>query len=121
MCGNSVLDTSIGETCDDGNFASGDGCSSACLVETGYDCGTGTPSPCVTVCGDNIVVGTEECDHGAGGSPSCTSSCTAVTGVSCTLNICSPICQDGIVVPILEGCDDMDSLSGDGCSATCLT
>ena len=35
-CGNSVLDGI--ETCDDGNTTGGDGCSSSCQVEAGYQC-----------------------------------------------------------------------------------
>ena len=33
------------ETCDDGNTADGDGCSSACLIENAYFC-EGSPSIC---------------------------------------------------------------------------
>lgn len=35
-CGNGILDGS--EACDDGNTRSGDGCSSACLIEAGWLC-----------------------------------------------------------------------------------
>jgi cysteine-rich repeat protein len=42
-----------GETCDDGNRQSGDGCSAACLKE-----------PTTLVCGDGVVSGAEECDDG---------------------------------------------------------
>lgn len=35
-CGDSALN--IGEACDDGNAASGDGCSSSCQVESGFEC-----------------------------------------------------------------------------------
>ena len=49
-CGNGIfegVDTTIGytaavatstEECDDGNFVSGDGCSSVCMIETGWTC-----------------------------------------------------------------------------------
>eukprot|EP01097_Dermamoeba_algensis_P011993 TRINITY_DN951_c0_g1_i1.p1 TRINITY_DN951_c0_g1~~TRINITY_DN951_c0_g1_i1.p1 ORF type:complete len:209 (+),score=64.78 TRINITY_DN951_c0_g1_i1:393-1019(+) len=37
-CGNGFVDTAIGETCDDGNLVSGDGCNSQCKVENGYIC-----------------------------------------------------------------------------------
>ena len=49
FCGNGQVEP--GEACDDGNFDSGDGCTSACVVE---------------VCGDGIVNngGTETCDDG---------------------------------------------------------
>ena len=41
-CGNGVVD--VGETCDDGNTVSGDGCSSTCQLETGFLCMAGTPA-----------------------------------------------------------------------------
>ena len=49
-CGNGTVDT--GETCDDGNTASGDGCSSACAMEV-----SSTPKLNVTV--DKPTVSTE--------------------------------------------------------------
>jgi len=47
ICGNGVI--GAGETCDDSDTDSGDGCSSACQIEAGYNC-TGTPSTCTQVC-----------------------------------------------------------------------
>ncbi|MCB1701182.1 MAG: M4 family metallopeptidase [Pseudomonadales bacterium] len=41
VCGDSILD--IGETCDDGNAASGDGCSAVCQVESGFSCSDPIP------------------------------------------------------------------------------
>ena len=38
--------TLVSETCDDGNVVSGDGCSSTCLVESGYTCNGGGPGTC---------------------------------------------------------------------------
>jgi|GEM_PF-4553896 len=43
VCGNGAIET--GETCDDSNAASGDGCSDICAVESGWNC-TGAPSVC---------------------------------------------------------------------------
>jgi fibro-slime domain-containing protein len=37
-CGNGNLEP--GEQCDDGNQVSGDGCSSSCMIESGFTCGT---------------------------------------------------------------------------------
>ena len=51
VCGDGVVDT--GEQCDDGNTASGDGCSATCTTETPAN-----------VCGDGTVGGTEQCDDG---------------------------------------------------------
>src|SRR6185295_14700011 len=43
--------TTAPETCDDGNTASGDGCSSTCMTEPAR-------------CGDGRINGTEQCDDG---------------------------------------------------------
>ncbi|MFP6685105.1 MAG: hypothetical protein VB934_10340 [Polyangiaceae bacterium] len=43
VCGNGKIEVS--EECDDKNSANGDGCSSSCQVEKGYDC-DGEPSMC---------------------------------------------------------------------------
>ena len=32
-CGDAILDTEFGETCDDGNVTPGDGCDASCLIE----------------------------------------------------------------------------------------
>jgi cysteine-rich repeat protein len=50
VCGNSVLET--GEACDDGNVASGDGCSTLCLVEDGFECIQPLPPPIEDVVDD---------------------------------------------------------------------
>ncbi|HWP64676.1 MAG TPA: M12 family metallo-peptidase [Candidatus Limnocylindria bacterium] len=59
-CGNGTLDA--GEACDDGNPASGDGCSAGCRFE---------------VCGNRIVDPGEECDDGnTAAQDGCASDCT---------------------------------------------
>lgn len=45
FCGDNKISTSIGETCDDGDANSGDGCSSTCQIESGFCC-IGVPSYC---------------------------------------------------------------------------
>ena len=65
-CANGLLEGS--EACDDGNSVSGDGCTAACAVETGWLCEGGDstkPDTCNPDAGDNwIVSGVEECDDG---------------------------------------------------------
>jgi cysteine-rich repeat protein len=39
VCGNGFC-CEVGETCDDGNNVDGDGCSSNCIIETGWACVT---------------------------------------------------------------------------------
>jgi len=58
ICGDGILETSLGEQCDDGDFDSGDGCSSICQVESGWEC-TSVPfqtSVC-TLIPQNVVGG----------------------------------------------------------------
>jgi cysteine-rich repeat protein len=54
LCGNTLIDT--GETCDDGNTISGDGCSNICQREGG---GGGW-----SICGNMIIESGESCDDG---------------------------------------------------------
>ena len=54
-CGNGQLDKD--ETCDDGNSVNGDGCSSTCLIESGYFCGNVSAACTKTVCGDGLIEG----------------------------------------------------------------
>src|SRR3989344_3434812 len=42
VCGDGIIDSSLGEQCDDGNTANSDGCSSICQTEAAV---TPTPSP----------------------------------------------------------------------------
>ncbi|MBR58381.1 MAG: hypothetical protein CMH54_10215 [Myxococcales bacterium] len=45
VCGDGVVQAATNEACDDGNTDDGDGCSSACVVEEGWDC-AGEPTVC---------------------------------------------------------------------------
>ncbi|MFA5800314.1 MAG: DUF4215 domain-containing protein [Candidatus Peribacteraceae bacterium] len=46
VCGNRIIES--GETCDDNNTTSGDGCSDTCAVESGWAC-SGEPSICTPI------------------------------------------------------------------------
>lgn len=127
-CGDGTINSFREESCDDGNTASGDGCSAGCQTEipascgdrtvnAGEDCDAGPSgssscdSDCSFArCGDftvNSFAG-ESCDAGAGSSSSCDSDCTLAT------------CGDGTVNPFAgEACDDGDASGADGCSAAC--
>ena len=48
VCGNGSVETS--EECDDGNTANGDGCSSSCIVESGFGCSPTTVGSGPSVC-----------------------------------------------------------------------
>ena len=71
VCGNGVVD--MGETCDDGDVFSGDGCSSKCLTEPNFTCSMPgkpcvfTPPPPPPRCGNGVVETPESCDDGNAG------------------------------------------------------
>jgi fibro-slime domain-containing protein len=120
-CGDGLLAPS--EACDDGNTTNGDGCTSGCKLETGFQCPV-PGSPCIpSTCGNGVQEGLEQCDDGNqrpydGCSPDCTRevSCPAPTGASAAP--CVAVCGDGIKFPS-EACDDGNLKNGDGCSSTC--
>jgi cysteine-rich repeat protein len=104
------------ETCDDGNTASGDGCSESCRIESGYRC-TGTT--CSPLCGDRIIAGGELCDDGnTTDGDGCSAGCTAEPGWQCDANGCHEVCGDRIRTPN-EQCDDGNTNSDDGCDRAC--
>jgi cysteine-rich repeat protein len=91
VCGDAVKAPT--EACDDGNLAAGDGCTSTCSIEPGFQC-TGSPSTCATTCGDGVVAGGEACDDAppAESGDGCSSTCQTEPGFICTgqPSICSP-------------------------------
>jgi fibro-slime domain-containing protein len=136
LCGNGVLDGA--EQCDDGNRNSGDGCSSSCQIEMGWQCPV-PGSECTPICGDGIVVGREQCDVGpvassdagateagaadGGAATGCSANCTIEPGYACTPppgpSVCHvTVCGDGIKEGS-EQCDDGNLVPYDGCSPTC--
>lgn len=124
VCGNGQLE--LGETCDDGNTASGDGCSDSCIreprcgdrvLDPGEDCddgntvdGDGCSATCAREprCGDGFVDAGEDCDDGnTNEGDACSSTCTRLTE-----------CGNG-VVEFGEQCDNGNTANGDCCSAEC--
>ncbi len=122
-CGNGVLE--VGEQCDDGNAASGDGCSASCQIEPGWICiALGTPCLREVYCGDGIVVPPETCDDGNSvPGDGCSGTCQTEPNFTCTTpgQPCTStiICGDGIVEGN-EACDDGTTTGLAGCSADCL-
>jgi cysteine-rich repeat protein/YD repeat-containing protein len=115
VCGNGLLEA--GEACDDGNTVDGDGCSSACVVETGFVCTTvELPQPhssCVPrgICGNGVVEAGEQCDNGALNSDALPGACRT----TCVL----PRCGDNVTDPG-ESCDDGVFNGGAGyCNTGC--
>jgi len=92
ICGNGIVQVQAGETCDDSNAASGDGCSPACQIEPGFSC-DGSPSICSTTCGDGLVGGAEMCDDSnINNGDGCTAACQTEAGFTCSgaPSVCVP-------------------------------
>ena len=112
------------ESCDDGNATSGDGCSSSCEVEAGYICFEPN-TPCRSPrCGDGVVdffyPGTEGSAGGASGTAGGASAGFGGVGVGGDLGAGGFFGTGGAAGGGgVEQCDDGNTESGDGCSATC--
>jgi RHS repeat-associated protein len=120
LCGNGFR--TQGEACDDGNFASGDGCSATCTVEPGWSC---LDESCVLLCSNGLLNAGEGCDDGnAVSGDGCTDSCAVEPGYVCTgqPSECRiPACGDGFV-DAGEACDDgaeNSDTTPDACRTTC--
>jgi cysteine-rich repeat protein len=145
-CGNGVVETDYGETCDDGiNDSRLGGCTAVCTIPR---------------CGDGLVQSAygEDCDDGVneGAYGRCTPRCSAPTppvspdcsrftafcgdgilqptageicddGINSGLVACGPDCTwrregscgDGLLQEAYEECDDGNTASCDGCSSLC--
>jgi MYXO-CTERM domain-containing protein len=108
-CGNGIVE--VTEACDDGNTMSGDGCNSMCLREIGQmcsasmQCASGLCDPTGNICA---------CDQDADCSGG--QLCNTVASPNACVN---PGCANG-VLEMNEGCDDGNTVPGDGCGSTCL-
>jgi fibro-slime domain-containing protein len=126
-CGDGLLQAAaLGEVCDDGNNASGDGCAADCLaVEANFAClKPGKACQSTVACGDEKISGAETCDDG-NKKPldGCDDACEVEMGWVCPTpgDACqATLCGDGIVAGV-EQCEDGNATptSNDGCSAAC--
>ena len=97
ICGDGILAST--ESCDDGNIISGDGCSAACKTEPNFECFS---------------------RRGPRMAQECSPASPRTNGVQGGRNETSSlvVCGDGHRDTV-EGCDDGNQRSGDGCSARC--
>jgi cysteine-rich repeat protein len=97
-CGDSVVQAWTGESCDDGNAWSNDGCSPTCASE-GWRCGDGVAQPTLG----------EECDDG-----------NVVAGDGCGTTCVTEFCGDGVrQLGLGEECDDGNLDDNDRCTNNC--
>ena len=137
ICGDSIVEGN--EACEDGNTTNGDGCSSDCRVEAGYECPyVGRPCILRSLCGNGKVEPGEACDCG-NDSKNLPSGCASMNGLfygdgkgcsrTCSkepicldsagkTQACTQTCGDGNL-NAGEDCDDGNILDGDGCSHDC--
>lgn len=133
-CGNSKWEEYNLEGCDDGNTNNGDGCSSACQVETRWVCvnTVNATSVCTyTACGNSYIDSGEQCDDGNttpgdGCSATCQIEdcyyCSGTGASSCTLQ-----CENGVYnsntyyggSPTPEVCDEGAGSDALGCLNCC--
>ena len=134
-CGDGLINVA-GETCDDHNGVSGDGCTANCMLEANFVCpAPGEPCVSTVACGDKKVTGDETCDDGnTTAQDGCSASCRLESGWSCPMAgfRCQPAeCGDGLRVGREEcdfaastpGCVDCNIVDGfdcdaNGCAAT---
>ncbi|CAJ1437050.1 unnamed protein product [Effrenium voratum] len=126
-CGDGIRHIVAGEECDDGNVINGDGCTSDCRIEPGYECPTiGWPAvlltPCRPICGDGLRRGTEACDDNNTVAGDGCWDCKVEIGWFCKRigegegeEVCRNTCLNGDIDPG-EDCDDANTFDNDGCS-----
>jgi fibro-slime domain-containing protein len=116
-CGNGARTPE--EACDDANTADGDGCSTSCVIESGWRCSS---NGCRPICGDSLLHGSETCEDGNTVSgDGCSAGCRVEPGASCgTLGAaCGAAACGNTKLEGGEGCDDGNLIGGDGCGPTC--
>lgn len=99
ICGDGLLNTVVGEQCDDGNIDDGDCCSADCLNQAGA-CDDGNACTTADSCSSGVCEG--------GPTPNCDD------GVACTADSCSP--EQGCLNAADHSlCDDALECSADLC------
>jgi fibro-slime domain-containing protein len=102
-----------------GTPVGGDGCSATCTVESGWACPPS--STCAPVCGDGLLRGFEQCETAdTNGCRNCRLRPGYDCGVNGTANPCTAtVCGNGGGPQPGEGCDDGNTIAGDGCGPSC--
>ena len=116
VCGDGILNPLVGEECEDGNIASGDGCSASCKSEI-----------TASQCGNGILETGETCDEGGVQTATCEANCSApvcgdtvlntfsgetcdeggVQTATCEANCLAPVCGDSVLNTLSgETCDE---------------
>ncbi len=115
QCGNNEIE--VGETCDDGNVSSCDGCSFFCQVEDCDDSNFCTADTCDPQlgCGHTSAPDGTTCDDGFFCSVSDTCSSGVCNG---TMRDCSSVgdqCNNGVCNPFIDACEKLPKANGVTC------
>lgn len=120
LCGDGKITSP--ENCDDGNKNSGDGCSSSCQTEFGFNCPT-VGQTCSSSCGDGRKAPNEACDDSnTRGGDGCSVDCRLIEpNYICNgnepsrCNIANDICwngiddnKNGVIDENCRGCADLN-------------
>ena len=110
-CGNGVIDTGIGETCEDGNIDDGDCCSSTCHFDPpGQLCFPLDDNQCT----DDVCDGAGLCTHPNRTGP-CNDANQCTSGDTCVAGACV-----GSALPDGAACDDFNDCTDESCQGgTC--
>jgi fibro-slime domain-containing protein len=124
-CGDGIVQSNLGEKCDEGKYQGSPGCSRDCKTQdSSCACVPGQACVCEkAVCGDGIVQTGEQCDQGKSAYPGCTETCQIEPGYQCPFAgaPCVPVCGDGILISPAEQCDPGTSIPNiaQACNADC--
>ena len=117
------------EQWEDGNISDGDGCSTSCQIEPGWNCVNNpalTSSTCAPICGDGLIKGSEKWDDGnIIDNQGCLYDCSGsidgwhwTGGSSTQKDTWQEHCNDGFIT-LNEQWEDGNLKDGDGCSTSC--
>eukprot|EP01107_Rhizomastix_libera_P004145 TRINITY_DN17163_c0_g1_i1.p1 TRINITY_DN17163_c0_g1~~TRINITY_DN17163_c0_g1_i1.p1 ORF type:complete len:1018 (-),score=220.48 TRINITY_DN17163_c0_g1_i1:68-3121(-) len=97
-----------------------------CIDSDKCSCPTGYAQPAceTTICGDSLIIDSEQCDDGNGNpGDGCSGTCQIESGFVCNTTVvpssCHNVCGNMIASWPYEECDDGGTVGGDGCSADC--
>ncbi len=114
ICGNNEIDQ--GETCDDGNTADGDACTSTCQNAKCVQQTAAPGYPTVPLCSDNDNCSTDTCNTALNGGTCQHSAKTCDDSIACTSDSCNPVSGQCNNVGNDSLCNDQNPCTNDICA-----
>lgn len=120
-CGDGIVQSDMGEKCDQGTHQGSPGCAADCkTLDASCTCAPGKACVCPSAkCGDGKMQVGEQCDDGNSPYAGCSDTCQLEKGYKCPFAgaPCVPECGDGILVKPAEMCDP--GMKGTNVSKAC--